>query len=539
MHNLTESFTYDNLDRLTIITKGGNDRNVGYLANGNISTKYDAGSYTYDPIKIHSISKITDTTCISAIDQALQNITYTPFKKVKTIQQQNDSLIYTYGQDMERRKMQLYENGQLVKTRIYCGMYEKDTLTDSTAKEYCYISGGSGVTAVLINEELYFLRRDVQGTITGLIDRNNNLVEEYSYDAWGRRRNPSDWTYDSVPQPQYMHRGYTFHEMLDEFGLINMNGRCYDPVVGRFLSPDIIVQNANNTQCYNRYSYAVNNPLKYTDPSGWSYSPSVRWQPSFNGMQRRAIDLIFSKNWKPSEFNELAGLLDMAGGNSLNAAIDYQDNCGHMIYTENSLSNNTSLSMPIAFITEYNKLLKQKDYTGAARYMINYYKIAESVNGVDLSCKYDLVEKNDGGNFGTIDPTESQDEEVVDQNGEKLPSKIRIVPYLMENSSPEWVYYALFHEFNHVYQFQELNMYGNPLRKEREFLAYSYTIRHAIDFRSTIKIDQGTFDGGPVVRNQGGWRRQMKENYNNLSPFLKLYYKNFFESTWYKYTYRD
>jgi len=52
-----------------------------------------------------------------------------------------------------------------------------------------------------------------------------------------------------------------------------MNGRCYDPVVGRFLSPDIIVQNPNNTQCYNRYSYAINNPWKYSDPSGWSWVP--------------------------------------------------------------------------------------------------------------------------------------------------------------------------------------------------------------------------------------------------------------------------
>ena len=180
--------------------------------------------------------------------------------------------------DMERRKMQLYENNQLVKTRIYCGMYEKETDSAANVKQYCYIAGGNGVTAVLINEELYFLRRDVQGTITGLVNQNDSIVEEYSYDAClsrcsreGRRRNPTNWTYDSVPQPQYMHRGYTMHEMLDEFGLINMNGRCYDPVVGRFLSPDIIVQNPNNTQCYNRYSYAVNNPLKYTDPSGWSY----------------------------------------------------------------------------------------------------------------------------------------------------------------------------------------------------------------------------------------------------------------------------
>jgi len=57
-------------------------------------------------------------------------------------------------------------------------MYEKETDSAANVKQYCYIAGGNGVTAILINEDLYFLRRDVQGTITGLIDRNNNLVEE-------------------------------------------------------------------------------------------------------------------------------------------------------------------------------------------------------------------------------------------------------------------------------------------------------------------------------------------------------------------------
>jgi hypothetical protein len=47
-----------------------------------------------------------------------------------------------------------------------------------------------------------------------------------------------------------------------------MNGRMYDPVVGRFLSPDNYVQAADFSQSYNRYSYCWNNPLKYTDPSG-------------------------------------------------------------------------------------------------------------------------------------------------------------------------------------------------------------------------------------------------------------------------------
>jgi len=48
-----------------------------------------------------------------------------------------------------------------------------------------------------------------------------------------------------------------------------MNGRVYDPVTGRFLSPDNQVQAPENTQSYNRFSYCFNNPLKYTDPTGW------------------------------------------------------------------------------------------------------------------------------------------------------------------------------------------------------------------------------------------------------------------------------
>ena len=75
-------------------------------------------------------------------------------------------------------------------------------------------------------------------------------------------------------------RGYTSHEHLDKVNLINMpacrtlgrNGRLYDPLTARMLSPDPFVQNASSTQNFNRYSYCMNNPLKYTDPSGYLYS---------------------------------------------------------------------------------------------------------------------------------------------------------------------------------------------------------------------------------------------------------------------------
>ena len=68
--------------------------------------------------------------------------------------------------------------------------------------------------------------------------------------------------------PDWLYRGYTGHEHLAEFGLINMNARLYDPVLGRMLSPDNYVNDYFGSQAFNRYSYANNNPLKYTDPSG-------------------------------------------------------------------------------------------------------------------------------------------------------------------------------------------------------------------------------------------------------------------------------
>jgi hypothetical protein len=52
-----------------------------------------------------------------------------------------------------------------------------------------------------------------------------------------------------------------------------MNGRVYDSWLGRFLSPDPFVQSPGFSQSYNRYSYCLNNPLRYTDPSGYTYKP--------------------------------------------------------------------------------------------------------------------------------------------------------------------------------------------------------------------------------------------------------------------------
>ena len=62
---------------------------------------------------------------------------------------------------------------------------------------------------------------------------------------------------------------FTGHEQLDHLDLVHMNGRVYQPLLGRFISADPFVQDPFNSQSLNRYSYVFNNPLTFTDPSGF------------------------------------------------------------------------------------------------------------------------------------------------------------------------------------------------------------------------------------------------------------------------------
>ena len=109
-------------------------------------------------------------------------------------------------------------------------------------------------------------------------DEAGNKAAEYSYDPWGRLRDPATgepYSPAALLSPLggvgggvLFGRGYTGHEHLPWFGLINMNARLYDPILGRFLSPDPYVVNTGFSQDFNRYTYARNNPFLYTDQNG-------------------------------------------------------------------------------------------------------------------------------------------------------------------------------------------------------------------------------------------------------------------------------
>jgi RHS repeat-associated protein len=135
--------------------------------------------------------------------------------------------------------------------------------------------------------EMNYIHTDYLGSVRCITNATGTIEEKLSYNAWGFRRDPftgTVLTYDqllSTAATRLTARGYTGHEHLDEFGLINMNGRVYDPALGIFISPDPYIQAPDNTQNYNRFSYCVNNPLMYTDPSGEIIPELIQFGVSF------------------------------------------------------------------------------------------------------------------------------------------------------------------------------------------------------------------------------------------------------------------
>lgn len=281
VHGLSESFNYtDELkNRLNdyLVDGTGYSTSIVYSPNGNIESKSDLGAtYIYDPAKYppHAVYQITSPMGPHT-GENLQSIIYTPFNKINILSHQSSGheLQLTYGPDFDRKKTELYQNGKLIRIKYFIGEdYEIEKTADGKERQLHYIFGTDGLAAIYVIENgkgsLYYVHKDYQGSWQSITDEKGGIVQEMSYDPWGRRRNPTTWTFTELPTEFIFDRGYTGHEHLAEFRLINMNGRVYDPLIARFLSPDSYVQNSTASQCFNRYSYCLNNPLLYSDPTG-------------------------------------------------------------------------------------------------------------------------------------------------------------------------------------------------------------------------------------------------------------------------------
>ena len=172
-----------------------------------------------------------------------------------------------------------------------------------------YIDAGNGLCAIVVKEgsgtDIFYTYKDYLGNVLTVTNSAGVLVAEQSFDAWGRKRNVNDGTYTNVSAtPDWLYRAYTGHEHIAELGLINMNGRMYDPVQGRMMSPDALINDQYATQSFNMYSYVLNNPLRFVDPTGYTYSS---WDEVFDDIEK-AWDSPFGGTWNAATgvFTEFA-----------------------------------------------------------------------------------------------------------------------------------------------------------------------------------------------------------------------------------------
>ncbi len=166
--------------------------------------------------------------------------------------------------------------------------YEKEVRANGTTEHKHYVAAAGFVFAIVTTREgnlnglaansTSYLIKDHLGSIAAITNEAGTVTERLAYDPWGKRRyiNSLPGQSDKLDAlvGQGTERGYTEHEHLDEIGVIHMNGRIYDPLMGRFMSADPNMFHPQNMKDFNRYAYVWNNPLKMFDPTGYMVGPS-------------------------------------------------------------------------------------------------------------------------------------------------------------------------------------------------------------------------------------------------------------------------
>lgn len=305
VNQVKENFQYDVLNRLTRIQLSAagytGNQSFAYDAAGNLKQKANLRNFQYGegingelrPHAVIGVDRYNGDTKLDTLvylydangnaeHAAGRDITWSSYNKPTHIKKGEAESFFAYGPARARYKHhKRYSNGDQ-ETTHYAGPTERiEQIQDGVRRtEYRqHIRAGGVVIAVVTHyqntgiDQARYLHRDHLGSIALITSAGGNTVEQHSFDAWGNATaigglTPNPWRV-SPPLNITTNRGYTGHEMLDNLGLIHMNGRIYDQNIGRFISADPFVQFPHSTQGYNRYTYVGNNPLSATDPSGY------------------------------------------------------------------------------------------------------------------------------------------------------------------------------------------------------------------------------------------------------------------------------
>ncbi|MFI5298466.1 MAG: RHS repeat-associated core domain-containing protein [Polyangiales bacterium] len=287
---LEEHFYYDPLDRLTcsyvdhsatVSSSPTCSWSVSYAGNGNIAQKSDVGSYTYDPNHPHAV-RTAGSTFQYQYDQVGNQLTrpdstikYTAFDLPASYTRKSDSVVVSLQYDGAQNRLRKSDN--VTQTTYFGSLYERMrsvTAPSATTDLHTFIVPTGSTKLEIVRQSgkpdtSRYVFSDVLGSTDVVTSTTGTILEQRSYDAFGQRRNHAGWTAGTITSSVDNIYGFTGQE--DEAGLplVNMKGRIYDPRLGRFLQADPIMGSPFDSQRYNAYSYVLNNPLKFTDPTGF------------------------------------------------------------------------------------------------------------------------------------------------------------------------------------------------------------------------------------------------------------------------------
>ena len=301
---LTESFAYDADRRLSCAALSSSCSTPtlaydgGVAGPGNITSQTGVGTYTYPAAgqpRPHAVTSLTGTfngiTNPSFVydsngnmtSRAGSTVTWSSYNYPTNINANDvtgaEEVQLSYGPDRQRWK-QIYTAPGTTENTYYVGGLVDMVFSGGTTNYRHYIYAGNEPIAVYsrtsasVNTMSYMIE-DHQGSISNIASKSGASDVNESFSAFGQRRNPTTWsgaptTGDLNTIAGLSRQGYTFQTWLGQsMGLNHMNGRVEDAILGRFLSPDPFIQDPSNAQNYNRYSYVLNNPLSYVDPSGF------------------------------------------------------------------------------------------------------------------------------------------------------------------------------------------------------------------------------------------------------------------------------
>lgn len=289
----SELFEYDALQRLAhVTTSRGPSQHVRHFAYdtlGNLVHATDVGDYEYDTHgRLTLAGEIGQTwsevgnLSIRTTPEATTRFGWTSFDKPTLIQTIGEEpILFEYDAEQQRVRRDDREAGR--ETIYAFGFYERETTTSDSGTSTIHrhhVLGRDRVVAEfeitvdeqdIVSEQTRYLHDDHLGSLDSVTDEQGQVVQRLSFDAWGKPRDPSDWTLpDEFMVESLVNRGFTGHEGQRDAGLVNMGGRLYDPVTARMVNADPHVVVPDLAIGWNRYAYVLDDPLSLTDPSGFS-----------------------------------------------------------------------------------------------------------------------------------------------------------------------------------------------------------------------------------------------------------------------------